>query len=148
MPWWGEGWRWWRVNGNENERGMMLLNQWVCLAEVCQGVTTVVEKRRGLCWVFFERPGARTNLKRLCQDGKQGRLRVQCHRYCQVSALATKPRSQGRHAVPCPGGRRGPGGGESSRMPRADWHGAAPWPKYRISGRRLRAYRSARPRKG
>ena len=112
------------MNGNENERDWwMLLNQWECLAVACQGAKMVVEKRRGLCWVFFERPGAK-DLNRLCKDGMQGRLRVRCHRYCQVSALATKPRSQGRHAVPCPGGRRGPDGGESSRMPRADWHGA------------------------
>ena len=111
-------------NENENEKGSWIpLNERECLGAACQGATMVVEKRIGLCWVFFERPDR--NLKRLCQEGRRRRRRrVWCHRYCQVSALATKPRSQGRHAVPCPGGRRGPDGGESSRMPIADWHGA------------------------
>lgn len=77
------------------------------------------------------------------QDGAHARGR--CHHRPQSSVLATKPRSPGRRAVPCRGEHRAPGANGSSRMPRADWRGAAPWPRSRISGRRPRACHPARP---
>ena len=82
----------------------------------------------------------------MCLSGQDGtRAHGRCRHRPQSSVLATKPRSPGRRAVPCREEHRAHGANVSSRMPRADWRGAAPWPRSRISGRRPRACHLARP---